>query len=606
MLSPITLFLAHVSEDEPLLRELEQHLKALKRQNLIDFWHAQNVSPGGEWEEEIINRLNSAQVILLLISPAFLASDYCYSVEIRRALERHERGEARVIPIILRAIYWQDSPIGKLQALPEFGQPVTSRKWANRNEAFFEVAKGIRQTIEKLATPSHNQIKNSVQNIKVEADDEKGFSFRDSVALQRKTRICPYCIEEFFLGDCDIVAQMPVETRGEILESIPQTQIKDGDDLEWKVKWEIIKKESEEARNWLIKQTAGKYSGILSEYIDNDDILWFIKQFSRRNPIALSHHKYHNREPRRRCPCCKHILPYNIEEVDNFIVAIIGTTGAGKSHYLTALLHQMQERWIKENDTHIQIQCLTEYVETEYGGNYRNEIYDHFNNVFSEEKHLGATVPTGGRRLEPLIYEMIIRDSSGYQKRRLNLVFYDGSGEDYQRNIMGSVRHIYYADGIIFLLDPGNLASISSQASEYSISKQSALLDSVVGFLEIFYGTHLKKGLHPLPVAMMLSKSDLLKYVGGIVPPYRLFSNPIYALQPDLQGLEMVHNEVKFILGKEDKLLQTIQRFPTVKLFATSATGCPKNKDGRYPYIDPCRVIDPLLWVLHMLGITKI
>ena len=91
------------------------------------------LSAGVEWEQEINQHLNNAQIILLLVSPDFMDSDYCYGVEMKRAIERHERKEARVIPIILRPVYWQGI-LGKLQALPTDGKPVIHRSWHSTEE----------------------------------------------------------------------------------------------------------------------------------------------------------------------------------------------------------------------------------------------------------------------------------------------------------------------------------------------------------------------------------------------------------------------------------------------------------------------------------------
>src|SRR5690348_747371 len=84
-------------------------------------------------------------------------SDYCYSVEMQRALERHKRGEVRVIPVIVRPVHWQ-SELGKLQVLPRDAVPVTDSKWHTLDEAFFEVAKGIKTTIEKLPARTVKQM----------------------------------------------------------------------------------------------------------------------------------------------------------------------------------------------------------------------------------------------------------------------------------------------------------------------------------------------------------------------------------------------------------------------------------------------------------------
>lgn len=99
---------------------------------------------------QIDTHLETAKIILLLVSADFMASNYCNEVELKRAMERHESGKARVIPIILRAVDWHHAPFGKLQAVPKDGRPVTS--WSDPDEAFLDIARGIRAVAEELAT----------------------------------------------------------------------------------------------------------------------------------------------------------------------------------------------------------------------------------------------------------------------------------------------------------------------------------------------------------------------------------------------------------------------------------------------------------------------
>ncbi|HEY9630210.1 MAG TPA: TIR domain-containing protein [Coleofasciculaceae cyanobacterium] len=146
--SPIEVFFSYAHEDESLRNELAKHLKLLERQKVITAWYDRDITAGGEWRQEIERQLNSAQIILLLISADFLASDFCWSVELERAMERQARGEACVIPIILREVDWHGAPFGKLQGLPKNVEPVTS--WANRDQAFADIARGIRKAIESL------------------------------------------------------------------------------------------------------------------------------------------------------------------------------------------------------------------------------------------------------------------------------------------------------------------------------------------------------------------------------------------------------------------------------------------------------------------------
>jgi hypothetical protein len=92
--------------------------------------------------------VSAAKIILLLVSSDFIASDYCYDIEMKRALEKHRAGEARVIPIILHPCDWERATFAKLQTLPKDAKPVT--KWSNRDEAWTDVARGIRKVVEEL------------------------------------------------------------------------------------------------------------------------------------------------------------------------------------------------------------------------------------------------------------------------------------------------------------------------------------------------------------------------------------------------------------------------------------------------------------------------
>ena len=106
----ISIFYSYAREDEHLRKKLETHLSLLQQQGLIAAWYDRKISAGPEWAHEINTHLDSAQIILLLVSSSFLASRYCYSSEMVRALQRHEAGTARVIPIILRPVDWENAP----------------------------------------------------------------------------------------------------------------------------------------------------------------------------------------------------------------------------------------------------------------------------------------------------------------------------------------------------------------------------------------------------------------------------------------------------------------------------------------------------------------
>jgi len=148
---PIELFYSYAHSDERLRKRLETHLSALRQQGVITEWHDRKIIAGTDWKQRIDTHLMNAKIILLLISPDFLASDYCYGVEMQRALARHAKGDACVIPVILRPVDWQGTPFSHLQCVPTDTKPVTM--WTNRDEAFRNVAMAIRVAVEQLHIP---------------------------------------------------------------------------------------------------------------------------------------------------------------------------------------------------------------------------------------------------------------------------------------------------------------------------------------------------------------------------------------------------------------------------------------------------------------------
>ena len=136
--------------DEELRHELEKHLAGLRRQGVISTWHDRRIGPGEEIHGQISAQLDSAEIILFLVSADFLASDYCYDGEMLRAMERHDEGTARVIPVILRPCDWLGAPFDKLKAVPTDGKPVV--KHATLDDGFVEVAQAVREAAESLGS----------------------------------------------------------------------------------------------------------------------------------------------------------------------------------------------------------------------------------------------------------------------------------------------------------------------------------------------------------------------------------------------------------------------------------------------------------------------
>jgi len=142
-------FISYSHKDEALRSELETHLKLLQREGVIDVWNDRKIGAGEDWKNEIDRHLEAAEIILLLISADFIASDYCYDKEMKRALERHEAKKVTVIPIVLRDVDWQIAPFAKLMALPKGGRPVM--RWRQHDTAWKDVAAGIRYVVEARA-----------------------------------------------------------------------------------------------------------------------------------------------------------------------------------------------------------------------------------------------------------------------------------------------------------------------------------------------------------------------------------------------------------------------------------------------------------------------
>lgn len=150
---PPEVFVSYAHEDRELLVDkLEPHLALLQRQGAIKLWHDGRILAGSRWAPEIAERLETAKIILLLVSADFIASDYCWSNEMTRALERDADGSARVVPVIIRPCMWETAPFGQLQALPTDGKPVSTA--ADVDAAFTEVAKGIARVVADLSNAS--------------------------------------------------------------------------------------------------------------------------------------------------------------------------------------------------------------------------------------------------------------------------------------------------------------------------------------------------------------------------------------------------------------------------------------------------------------------
>ena len=144
-LLPVKIFYCYAHEDKNPRDLIDKHLSVLKRLGHVVGWYDREIQAGTDWKREIERNLRTASIILLLVSADFFASDYCYGVEMKKALELHRTGRARVIPILLRPVDWQNAPFADLQILPKGAIPIT--KWPDPEEALEDVAKEIRRVV---------------------------------------------------------------------------------------------------------------------------------------------------------------------------------------------------------------------------------------------------------------------------------------------------------------------------------------------------------------------------------------------------------------------------------------------------------------------------
>lgn len=146
----LKVFVSYSHKDENLRAELDTHLAPLVREGLLSIWHDRKICPGESWEEAISESVESADILVALVSPDFIASDYCYGVELQTAIRRHHTREAVLVPVVIRPVDWTHTPISGIQALPKNAIPITT--WDNRDEAWLSVVEGIRSTsVELLA-----------------------------------------------------------------------------------------------------------------------------------------------------------------------------------------------------------------------------------------------------------------------------------------------------------------------------------------------------------------------------------------------------------------------------------------------------------------------
>lgn len=320
---------------------------------------------------------------------------------------------------------------------------------------------------------------------------------------------------------------------------------------------------------------------------------------------------------RRKCPFCGMFLPLNMDyrHVENYIISIVGAGRAGKSHYIASLI----------NDLRSYGQYLIGYSQFEADGpsqqNYNNVYYQP---LYIQKDFIPSTQNTYNPLREPLVYQMLV-PAPGPEAtvRNVNLLFYDAAGEQIvnEQDFTLYSRYLFFSSAIIFLADPLAMDGIVNQLPFHlrpdpqavggpsGVDKAIDVLNGVLARINRLRGQEPGSQL-PIPLAITLSKSDILRSVQGLAnQPHFLDRAPtFYQRTALLNDLNHVSNDVYRFLQRygDPPLLYANSRARDVAYFAISATGHPLQSNNKYPAVEPVRCLDPLLWILWKLGILVI
>ncbi len=388
-----------------------------------------------------------------------------------------------------------------------------------------------------------------------------------------KQHRCPSCINSINIGDCPIVATVHAE--------VPPNIVPPG-----------VPKQAVSSRNTVL--------------IEKDTIL---KKVPLKGPRLrmegeqLTGELYTLTMACRRCPICEYRLPANFDSARSLTVAVVGDAFSGKSLYISALIKQLKSGKLMRVDQQLTFTCLTSDVEDHYTKTY-------FEPLFKHKRVLAKSKLTTETTHAPLIYELTVRSAMDRPAKTLNLVLYDTAGEDYiiQERLVQYTRYVLSADAIIFLADPITMPEIADRLSPdvlYGTAPERSATDGLNKIISLVKRFSDKGSLRSIPIAITLSKSDLLKYLTPISGQYSFMRPHEYKGGIDLRDLKMIDKEVReFIKDFGDPtLLQAAESFKKAHFFATSATGYHPDKSGIFPNVEPRRCLDPLLWILHELKV---
>lgn len=305
------------------------------------------------------------------------------------------------------------------------------------------------------------------------------------------------------------------------------------------------------------------------------------------------------------CPRCQKPLPNA-----NLSIVVLGSRLSGKRYYITALIHQLNEL-MQASNGHVQVKPINQEMEQRYRRYW-------FNPIFLNEHYIPST--SLARKSEivqvPLIYELAIQRPRPNLYKCVNLLIYE-FGISFRENLEypeSIAQHIFNASAIIFLIDPLEIPEIRKKIPQDLQDKFWDFRSFGTGLDALIYTFEkhgkLKPDSHiPTPLAIALSKSDLLRNALRPDQQYTFLHDSSYLQGMNLKDWQTVNNEVNELImqAKEASSLHIIKEvFTNTSLFAVTATGNPPNKDGTFPALVPSRCLDPVFWILWQLGIISV
>lgn len=367
---------------------------------------------------------------------------------------------------------------------------------------------------------------------------------------------------------------------------------------------------------WYYPGNCSIYSSInQGKEIDAAPQNFWKKSLRRTFPIRLVGPRYVQELARRKCPHCGELLPFSndLPHVKSYIIAVVGPTSAGKSHYIASLIKQLKDGVAQPLLGYTQFMADDGTTEKTYLDKY-------YKPLFVEKRHIPLNQADYNPLLRPLVYRMVIPPRMpGDPIKHINFFFYDASGEYHANDdlLVRYTKYILHASALIFLADPLKMDGIvknlpfrfrpdpsAASSTPYSVNQAADVLNSILNLIALNQGREEGLGLG-MPIAITLSKSDILRELVGITArPRFLMPSAYHHPQAVVNDFTIVNREVSSLVDKyqEKSLLNATRNLPNVSYFAISATGFSKDAQNKYPDVEPLRCLDPLLWILWRIG----